>query len=135
MRQQNLYLIVLVLLSWTHLSGQSGTSRDTSRTYGLTELRHIAETAVNFRTCDTLLSTSKKIIANRDTMIKEKDYTISQYSLTIGIKDEFIKNREDSIAKQIKTIKKLNNKIKLIKIGWLSTAIAEAALILYFIIH
>ena len=90
---------------------------------------------MDLNTCDTLLSTSKKIIANRDTMIKEKDYTITQYSLTVGLKNQQIKNREDSLAVKEKTIRKLNDQKKWIKVGWAATAILEAALIIYFMIQ
>lgn len=89
---------------------------------------------MDLNTCDTLLSTSKKIIANRDTMIKEKDYTITQYSLTVGLKNQQIKNREDSLTVKEKKIHKLNNQKKWIKAGWAATAIVEAALIIYFMI-
>ncbi len=134
MKKQSLYLILLLQISWTQQFAQSGV-KDTSRCYGITQLRLIAKTAVDLNTCDTLLSTSKKIIANRDTMIKEKDYTITQYSLTVGIKDQIIKNREDTIAVRNKTIKKLNRHKKAILIGWAGTAILEAALIIYFMIR
>ncbi len=134
MKKQSLYLILLLQISWTQQFAQSGV-KDTSRCYGITQLRLIAKTAVDLNTCDTLLSTSKKIIANRDTMIKEKDYTITQYSHTVGIKDQIIKNREDTIAVRNKTIKKLNRHKKAILIGWAGTAILEAALIIYFMIR
>lgn len=135
MRQLNLYLIQLLLISWTVSSAQLGVSKDTSRTYGITELRKIAKTAVDLNTCDTLLSNSKKMLANRDTLLKEKDYTITQYSLTVGIKDQFIKNREDTIAVRNKRIHKLNNQKKGILIGWVASAVLEAALFIYLIIH
>jgi uncharacterized protein (DUF3084 family) len=135
MRQLNLYLIQLLLINWTASFAQHGVSKDTSRCYGLTELRKIAKTAVDLNTCDTLLSNSKKMLANRDTLIKEKDYTITQYSLTVGIKDQIIKNREDTLAVRDKKIKKLHNQKKAILVGWAATAILEAALIIYFMIH
>lgn len=75
------------------------------------------------------------MLANRDTLIKEKDYTITQYSLTVGIKDQIIKNREDTLAVRDKKIKKLHNQKKAILVGWAATAILEAALIIYFMIH
>lgn len=74
------------------------------------------------------------MLANRDTIIGEMKYAITQYSLTVDIKNKQIKAREDSLAVKEKRIKKLNNQKKLIKIGWLSTAILEAALIIYFMI-
>lgn len=123
MKQLNLYLIVLLLANWTALSAQPGVSKDTSRCYNLTELRKIAKTAVDLHTCDTLLANSKKMLANRDTLIKEKDYTITQYSLTVGLKDQMIKNREDTLAVRDKRIKKLTNQKKGILIGWSATAI------------
>jgi len=134
MRQLNLYLIQLLLINWTASFAQLGVSKDTSRCYGLTELRKIAKTAVDLHTCDTLLANSKNMLANRDTLIKEKDYTIAQYSLTVGLKDQQIKNREDSLAVKERRISKLNDQKKWIKVGWISTAILEAALIIYFMI-
>jgi uncharacterized protein (DUF3084 family) len=135
MRQLNLYLIQLLLLSWTASFAQLGVSKDTSRTYGITELRKIAKTAVDLNTCDTLFATSKKMLANRDTLLKEKDYTITQYSLTVGLKNQQIKNREDTLAVRDRKIRKLNNQKKAILVGWAATAILEAALIIYLIIH
>jgi len=135
MRQLNLYLIQLLLLSWTASFAQLGVSKDTSRTYGITELRKIAKTAVDLNTCDTLFATSKKMLANRDTLLKEKDYTITQYSLTAGLKNQQIKNREDTLAVRDRKIRKLNNQKKAILVGWAATAILEAALIIYLIIH
>jgi len=135
MRQLNLYLIQLLLLSWTASFAQLGVSKDTSRTYGITELRKIAKTAVDLNTCDTLFATSKKMLANRDTLLKEKDYTITQYSLSVGLKNQQIKNREDTLAVRDRKIRKLNNQKKAILVGWAATAILEAALIIYLIIH
>ena len=135
MRQLNLYLIQLLLLSWTASFAQLGVSKDTSRTYGITELRKIAKTAVDLNTCDTLFATSKKMLANRDTLLKEKDYTITQYSLSVGLKNQQIKNREDTLAVRDRKIRKLNNQKKAILVGWAATAILEAALIIYLIIN
>lgn len=98
-------------------------------------MRKIAKTAVDLNTCDTLFATSKKMLANRDTLLKEKDYTITQYSLTVGLKNQQIKNREDTLAVRDRKIRKLNNQKKAILVGWAATAILEAALIIYLIIH
>lgn len=135
MKQQSLYLTLLLLLSWTVSYAQHGASRDTSRCYGITELKKTAKTAVDLHTCDTLLLTSKKMLANRDTLIKEKDYTITQYSLTIGIKDQMIKNREDTIAVKNQKIKKLTNQKKAIIVGWSATAIALTITTILALLH
>lgn len=126
---------MLLLVNWTVLSAQPGVLKDTSRCYGLTELRKIAKTAIDLNTCDTLLLTSKKMLANRDTLIKEKDYTITQYSLTVGIKDQMIKNREDTIAVKNTRIKKLTNQKKAILVGWSATAIILTITTILALIH
>ena len=75
------------------------------------------------------------MLANRDTLIKEKDYTITQYSLTVGIKDQMIKNREDTIAVKNQKIKNLTNQKKAIIVGWSATAIVLTITTILALLH
>lgn len=133
MAKLNLYSILLLLISWIPLSGQPGV-KDTIKCYGLKELQQIAQTAVNLSTCGELLTSKKAQLANRDTLIKEKNLEIAQLNTVISVKNQQIKLREDSIATQVKIIKKLNRHKKWITAGWITTSVIQLGLLLYVII-
>lgn len=105
--------------------------QDTVKCYGLTELRYIATTMVEGKTCDTLLSIAKQKLATRDTLVQEKDVEIFKLNKEIRIKDS-------ALAKNANTIQEINlnldtqkTKNKWLKYGWIVSTIFLSGIILY----
>lgn len=129
-------MVMLLLISWTVSYAQTGKSTpDTVRCFGITELRHIAGTIVEARACDTLLANSKKMLANRDSMIVEKDLELSKQSGQLLLKDKIIEVKDQEIVDLNKDLKKANTHKKLLTIGWGSTSIVLTSFLIYFAIR
>jgi len=107
---------------------------DTIKCYGITELRYIAATIVEARACDTLLANSKNMLANRDSMIVEKDFEISKQSGQLLLKDKIIEIKEQEISNLNKQLLRANRHKKLLSIGWGSTSIVLTGFLIYFAI-
>ena len=122
-----------LLMSWTASFAQTGKlTSDTIRCYGLTELRHIAATIVHGRTCDTLLANSKSMLANRDSLIKEKDIELSKLSSQLLLKDNIIGLKEQEITDLNNSLITANKHKKLLAIGWGSTSFVLTGFLIYF---
>lgn len=109
--------------------------QDTVKCYGITELRYIASTMIEAKSCDTLLSISKQKLINRDNIIKEKDAEIFRLNKEILIKD-------NAIAAEAKLIKEINLNLKSEKIkrkwtnyGWIATSVFLGSVIVYVAVH
>lgn len=127
----SLILCVINQLSY----GQIGKpNQDTVKCYGFTELRYIAATLVEARACDTLLAISKAKLANRDFLVKEKDYQLSKVQTAADLKDALLKMKDDDNIKLTKDLKKEKLRHKFTKFGWASSVVVLSAAVVYFII-
>jgi len=123
-------------MNWTASSAQTGKPNpDTVRCYGITELQHIAATLVEARACDTLLSNANAKLANRDTLIKEKDYEIAQLSGQLVLKDKIIEVKEQEIKEINLRLESSETKRKWLKFGWGSTSVILGGALVYFILN
>lgn len=123
-------------MNWTASSAQTGKPNpDTVRCYGITELQHIAATLVEARACDTLLSNANAKLANRDTLIKEKDFEISQLSGQLVLKDKIIANKEEEIKQINLHLEAAERDKRWLKFGWGSSAAILVGALTYFIIN
>lgn len=123
-------------MCWIQSYAQLGKpSPDTVRCYGLTELQHIAATMVEARTCDTLLSVANAKLANRDTLIKEKNYEISQLSGQLVLKDKIIEVKDAEIKQINLHLEKAERQKRWLKFGWGSSAIILGGALVYFILN
>lgn len=114
---------MLLLINWTVSFAQSGRpGQDTVKCYGFTELRYIAASLIELDACDTLLSTTKKMVANRDSMIVEKDVEISGLSGQLLLKEKIIADKDKDINDLNLKLDNANNANKWLKIGWGATA-------------
>lgn len=124
MKQLSLYMVMLLLLNWTVSYAQTGRPKqDTIRCYGITELRHIASTIIQARSCDTLLANTKSMLSNRDSLIKEKDLEISKQSIQLLLKDKINEVKEQHIMDLTLSLDKAEKHKKLLTIGWGSTTL------------
>lgn len=136
MKQLSLYMVMLLLLNWTVSFAQTGKSKqDTIRCYGITELRHIASTIIQGRTCDTLLSNTKAMLSNRDSLIKEKDLEISKQSIQLLLKDKILEVKEQHILELNKALERSERHKKLLTIGWGSTSVVLTGFLIYFAVR
>lgn len=109
--------------------------RDTIKCYGITDLRNIAASLIELEACDTLLVNAKSMLANRDSLIKEKDIEIFKQSNQLILKEKIIvdnHNQLDKLTQQLNTVK---NHRKLLGIGWGSTSLVFVGMIFYLAIR
>ena len=89
--------------------------------YDSTESVYIATSLIKGNTCDTMLTTANKKLANRDSIIVEKNTQIESYTLSSDIQTQIISKREETIDEKNSEIHKLGKVIKWLKIGWVSS--------------
>jgi cob(I)alamin adenosyltransferase len=114
-------------MSLTVLYGQTG-SKDTLTCYTNTELKKIATKVVYANECDTLVSLINQQLALKDSVIQRLDSTItiknsminSQDSVIL-LKDTIINVKNDDMDLMMHEIKKVNQKLKWAKVGWVSS--------------
>ena len=118
------------------MSAQTGRlTQDTSKCFGYTELRYIAASLVEGRTCDTLLGIAKTKLVNRDSTIKELNTQISKLQAQSDLKDALLKMKEDDNKLLAKNLKRAQLNLKFTKFGWAATAILLSATATYFAIR
>jgi len=107
---------------------------DTVKCYGITELRDITACFVELEACDTLLANAKMMLANRDTMIKEKDKEIMLVNGQSLFKDKIIDVKNEEILQLTKDLNKANKHKQLLLLGWGSTNLVLTGFIIFFAI-
>lgn len=114
---------MLLLLSLTASYAQHGKpNQDTIKCYGVTELKYIATSLVEGKTCDTLLSIAKLKLQLKDTIITEKNIEIENLNKISTFKDQIITRKENDIEALNKKLASEIKKNKWTKFGWAATA-------------
>lgn len=117
-------------------SAQTGKpNQDTSKCFGYTELRYIAASLVEGRTCDTLLGIAKAKLVNRDSTIKELNTQKSKLQAQSDLKEALLKMKEDDNKLLAKDLKRAQLNLKWTKFGWAATAVLLSATATYFAIR
>jgi hypothetical protein len=123
-------------MSSIQLSGQTGKpNQDTIKCYGVTELKHIATSLVEGKTCDTLLSISKLKHQVKDSLISEKAFEITRLNGVITFKDKLITDKENQIEDLNTKLASEIKKHKWTKYGWAATATILGTLALLLALH
>jgi len=125
--------ILLILLSSIALFSQS--SADTSRCYGVTDLRKIALKLTEGQECDTLLKIADAQLSNRDTTIVYLNEVISGFKQESSLKESIILARETELKAINLQLKKTKRKLVFTKAGWLLTTLSLTSTTIYFFIH
>lgn len=125
--------ILLILLSSIALFSQS--SADTSRCYGVTDLRKIALKLTEGQECDTLLKIADAQLSNRDTTIVYLNEVISGFKQESSLKESIILARETELKAVNLQLKKTKRKLVFTKAGWLLTTLSLTSTTIYFFIH
>ena len=125
--------ILLILLSSIALFSQS--SADTSRCYGVTDLRKIALKLTEGQECDTLLKIADSQLSNRDTTIVYLNEVISGFKQESSLKESIILARETELKAVNLQLKKTKRKLVFTKAGWLLTTLSLTSTTIYFFIH
>lgn len=121
---------------WNQSFAQTGKpNQDTSKCFGYTELRYIAASLVEGRTCDTLLGIAKTKLVNRDSTIKELNIQKSKLQSQSDLKDALLKMKDDDNELLAKDLKRAKLNLKLTKFGWVTTAVLLSATTTYFAIR
>ena len=133
MKKSRLFILLLLLISWTASYAQTGKpSSDTIKCYGITELQHIAASLVSGRGCDTLLSNANAKLANRDSLIIEKNYEITRDTISLRLQKGIIAIRDTTITGLNGDVTKLKRQKKWLKFGWVSSIVAILGTGTYF---
>lgn len=107
---------------------------DSMTCYTPSEMRVLAVRIIDYKECDTLNKFNQLIInALKDDISSQDRQLVDQenrYKSTERLAKEYQIERDAAKSE----LKKARRKIKWIKVGWATTAIAEAALIIYFMI-
>lgn len=136
MKKSSLYLILLLLVTWTVSFAQTGKpAADTVKCYGITELRYIASTIVEGRACDTALANANAKIANRQALIREKDVEIANLDLQLSLKDQIILKRDEEIKAVNLKLDKEKKRHKWTKFGWAATSVLLGSLAFVVAVH
>lgn len=123
-------------MSSTALYAQPGKPNpDTVKCYGLTELQYIAATLVEARACDTLLDNANAKLANRDSLIAEKDFELSKLSGQILLKDKILAIKEEDIRQIELNLSKEKARHRWTKLGWGTTSVVLGGALVYFILR
>lgn len=106
------------------------------RCYTIEELQFIAASLVEGRACDTLLALEKLKLQNRDSLVTEKNFEISQKDQEISALNQIVHLKEERIKEVELHLEKVENKNKWLKIGWGSTAaILIGGFTYYLLLH
>lgn len=138
MSKRSLHLLLL-LISWTALSGQtpgsSRVSKDTTRCYDPSELKAIALKLISGAECDTLLKVAKLTMAAQDTAIKSQAKTIEKQDIRYLETEHLVDicTLEKEVIK--KDLKKVKRQLIVVKIGWAATAVIGAVTTVLALIH
>lgn len=138
MSKRSLHLLLL-LISWTALSGQtpgsSRVSKDTSRCYTPTELKAIALKLISGAECDTLLKVAKLTIIAQDTVIKSQAKTIDKQEVRYQETEHLVDvcTLEKEVIK--KELKKAKRRLVWTKVGWAFTTVALTVTTVVALIH
>lgn len=136
MIKSSLYTALLLFLTWTVSYAQVvKVNLDTSRCYGLTELRDIAASITEGDKCNESLKNSNAKIAVKDTVIALKDKELSLQSSEIVLQKSIINNQNTEI--QSLTIK-FDDEVKrhkFTKLGWATTSVVLSAVIFVSLFH
>lgn len=135
MKKLNLFTPLLLLVNLTVSYAQTGKpTSDTVKSYGVTELQFIASTLVEARACDSLLINANNKLANRDTLIIEKDITIKGLKSQVQLKSQLIDAKNETIDDCNATIAKNEKQKKLLKFGWISSIVFLGGIMTYIIV-
>jgi hypothetical protein len=123
--------------SLTALYGQTGNITDTLTCYTTDELRRIATKVVYANECDTLYSLTEQQLTVKDSIIGVKeeqiilrDSTIESYKDIVELKDSMLYVKQKALVIMHEHIQKQETKLKLTKLGWVSSLIAGLVLVL-----
>lgn len=129
--------LVLILTSLIPLLGltQGLPSKDTSsRNYTWSEMNKIAETLINGKQCDTLLSTCVITGLKKDSIITNRDKAISLKDKQLSLQDRALSEQDTVIDIQRGWLKKAGRQLKWLKAGWASSTLGLILLVVIVII-
>ncbi len=132
--QKSSLFTLLILLSLIPLSGISQVS-DTSRCYGVTELRKIALALTKGQHCDTMLTICDSISENQEQIILLKDRQVANLKSESSLKESIISKKEQEKQTIQLNLDRVTRKLTWTKVGWVSTTLLLLTSTGYFIIH
>lgn len=126
--------MVLLLMSWTQLSAQTGKS-DSTICYTRAELQKIASRMVYAGECDSLLKLDEKQAINLGLIILNKEDEINKLQMISNQKEVIISGKDKELKASALELKKTRRKLNWTKYGWISSSLALVITSLYFAIR
>ena len=134
MKKSILISTTLLILNLTALYGQTG---DSVTCYTKSELKRIAGKLVYANECYSLYQIAEKQITVKDSIIALKnkdiilqDSTIVSYKDIVTYKDSIISVNKKQLKQVTTDLEETQSKLKLTKIGWVSSLVATVLLML-----
>ncbi len=116
---------MLLLASLTLSLGLRGQDiRNIKTCYSYPELQNIAKTAIRAAKCDTLLNICSLQLEVKDSINKEQEAQVKSLLSVIDKQEKLQEKADYDLKMKDKTISKLENKNRWIKVGWVSTVSA-----------
>jgi hypothetical protein len=129
MTKLSFFILLILMNSTPSLEAQSS---DTTRCYGVTDLRKIAVKLTEGQECDTLLKLSEIQLQNRDTTIIILNKSITGLKTESSLKESIISRKQQEIDTINLQLKKTKRQLWWTKAGWISTSVALTVGIGYF---
>ncbi len=127
--------LLLFLISTASFAQVVKVNLDTSRCYGVTELRDIASRINDADKCEELLKNSNAKIAVKDSIISLKDKELSLQSSEIVLQKSIIKNKDTEIQSLTAKFDDEVKRHKFTKLGWATTSVVLSAVIFVSLLH
>ena len=121
--------LLLFLLTTASFAQLVIVNLDTSRCYGITDLRDIAARISDADKCEELLENSNAKIAVKDSMLILKDEELSKQSSEIFLQKSIIKNQNTEIQSLTAKFDDEVKRHKFTKLGWAATGVILSAII------
>ena len=123
-------------MNLTVLYGQTG-SEDTLTCYTNQELKKIANKVINANECNSFLTIANEqlslkdsVITYLDSIIVVKNIMLESQDSVLVLKDTIITIKNKDIDLMLTEIKKVNRKLKWIKVGWIASVSGMFALLI-----
>lgn len=127
-------LSLLLFFNWIPLSGSSQVL-DTTRSYGVHELRIIADTLTKCEQYRKLLGVTTEQLSNREFVITQYEKELRGALAVSVLKESIISVKQQEINTINLQLKSTERKLWLTKAGWITTSIGLLTLSGYLLIH
>lgn len=125
MKRLSLSILLTLILS---ISLYSQKSSDTTRCFGITQLKSLSIKLIKCKECDTLLKISDKQLLIKDSIINFKSLQLVNLNKQLVLSDTIISRKNQDISNLTKSLNEFKLKEKVFRYGCLGSGTALALL-------